>query len=142
MVERVLAAVRTAPNTTELRELPRPELSDDSALLKVEVAGICGTDVKMYSKPPFDEPVIMGHENVGIIAAAGFLTPMGAAAFGWFAYAPLSNSVFSPGIGGDLWVLFDLPLKEALPVACTRLIDEGELQANEAFLAIATTSED
>ncbi len=60
LVERVLAAVRTAPNTTELRELPWPELSDDSALLKVEVAGICGTDVKMYSKPPFDEPVIMG----------------------------------------------------------------------------------
>lgn len=71
LVERVLAAVRTAPNTTELRDLPLPELSDDSALLKVEVAGICGTDVKMYSKPPFDEPVIMGHENVGIIATAG-----------------------------------------------------------------------
>jgi threonine dehydrogenase-like Zn-dependent dehydrogenase len=48
-----------------------PELSDDSALLKVEVAGICGTDVKMYAKPPFDDPVIMGHENVGTIAAAG-----------------------------------------------------------------------
>ena len=40
----------------------------------------------------------------GLIAAFGFLTPMGAAAFGWFAYAPLSNSVFSPGVGGDLWV--------------------------------------
>ena len=49
MVERVLAAVRTAPSTTELRELPMPKLSDDSALLKVEVAGICGTDVKMYA---------------------------------------------------------------------------------------------
>ena len=40
----------------------------------------------------------------GLIAAFGFLTPTGAAAFGWFAYAPLSNSVFSPGVGGDLWV--------------------------------------
>ena len=48
-----------------------PELSDDAALLKVEVAGICGTDVKMYAKPPFDDPVIMGHENVGTIAVAG-----------------------------------------------------------------------
>jgi threonine dehydrogenase-like Zn-dependent dehydrogenase len=71
MVEVVLAAVRTAPSTTELRKLPMPELSDDAALLKVEVAGICGTDVKMYAKPPFDDPVIMGHENVGTIAAAG-----------------------------------------------------------------------
>ncbi len=40
----------------------------------------------------------------GLIAAFGFLTPGGAAAFGWFAYAPLSNSVFSPSVGGDLWV--------------------------------------
>ncbi|MEO6790830.1 MAG: cytochrome c oxidase subunit I [Ornithinibacter sp.] len=40
----------------------------------------------------------------GLIAAAGFLTPGGAAAFGWFAYAPLSDSAYSPGLGGDLWV--------------------------------------
>src|SRR6187551_695029 len=40
----------------------------------------------------------------GLIAAAGFLTPQGAASFGWFAYAPLSNSVYSPSLGGDLWV--------------------------------------
>ncbi|NHA67086.1 cytochrome c oxidase subunit I [Phycicoccus sp. CMS6Z-2] len=40
----------------------------------------------------------------GLIAGAGFLTPNGAAAFGWFAYAPLSDNVYSPGVGGDLWV--------------------------------------
>ena len=39
-----------------------------------------------------------------IIATAGFLTPQGAASFGWFAYAPLSNATYSPGLGGDLWV--------------------------------------
>jgi cytochrome c oxidase subunit 1 len=38
------------------------------------------------------------------VAVAGFFTPQGAASFGWFAYAPLSNTSFSPGIGGDLWV--------------------------------------
>ena len=38
------------------------------------------------------------------IAVSGFLTPQGAAAFGWTGYAPLSNTTFSPGIGGDLWV--------------------------------------
>ena len=40
----------------------------------------------------------------GLIAAFGFLTPKGAASFGWFAYAPLSNATYSPGLGGDLWV--------------------------------------
>lgn len=39
-----------------------------------------------------------------LIAMAGFLTPQGAASFGWFAYAPLSSSTYSPGLGGNLWV--------------------------------------
>jgi cytochrome c oxidase subunit 1 len=39
-----------------------------------------------------------------LIATAGFLTPAGAASFGWYAYTPLSNASFSPGLGGDLWV--------------------------------------
>jgi cytochrome c oxidase subunit 1 len=40
----------------------------------------------------------------GLIASIGFLTPAGAAAFGWFAYAPLSDVSYTPGLGGDLWV--------------------------------------
>jgi cytochrome c oxidase subunit I len=40
-----------------------------------------------------------------LIVLAGFLTPGGAASFGWFAYAPLSDAVRSPGVGGDMWVL-------------------------------------
>ncbi|MFC4555853.1 cytochrome c oxidase subunit I [Georgenia faecalis] len=41
----------------------------------------------------------------GLMVVAGFLTPGGAASFGWTAYAPLSDNAFSPGVGGDLWVL-------------------------------------
>ncbi len=41
----------------------------------------------------------------GLIAASGFLTPSGAAGFGWFAYTPLSDAVRSPGVGGDLWIM-------------------------------------
>ena len=40
-----------------------------------------------------------------LIAVSGFLTPQGAASFGWFAYTPLSEQTFSPGVGGNLWVL-------------------------------------
>lgn len=39
-----------------------------------------------------------------LIAVAGFLTPQGAASFGWFAYAPLSSQTFTPGYGGNMWV--------------------------------------
>jgi cytochrome c oxidase subunit 1 len=41
----------------------------------------------------------------GLITCAGFLTPQGAASFGWFAYVPLSDAVNSPGVGGDLWIM-------------------------------------
>ncbi|WP_439523976.1 zinc-dependent alcohol dehydrogenase [Marivita sp.] len=71
MTQAVLAAVRTGPEKTEFREYPMPDIPDEGALLKVEVAGICGTDVKFYSKPPISGPVIMGHENIGYIAKAG-----------------------------------------------------------------------
>src|SRR3979411_2133478 len=48
-----------------------PDIPEDSALMKMEVAGICGTDVKLYAHPPNNKPTIMGHENIGTIAKAG-----------------------------------------------------------------------
>ncbi|MDP1788769.1 MAG: cbb3-type cytochrome c oxidase subunit I, partial [Rhodoglobus sp.] len=39
-----------------------------------------------------------------LIAVAGFLTPQGAASFGWTAYSPLAETTFTPGLGGNLWV--------------------------------------
>ncbi|MEP6478422.1 MAG: cytochrome c oxidase subunit I [Rhodoglobus sp.] len=39
-----------------------------------------------------------------LIAVAGFITPQGAASFGWTAYAPLTSTTFTPGLGGNLWV--------------------------------------
>ena len=70
MPETVLAAVQVGPETTELREFPLPDVPPDGALLKVEAAGVCGSDVGAYRR--FDSaPRILGHENVGIIARAG-----------------------------------------------------------------------
>jgi len=41
----------------------------------------------------------------GSMVVAGFLTPGGAADFGWFAYQPLANVTNSPNVGGDLWLV-------------------------------------
>src|SRR5665213_3399120 len=41
----------------------------------------------------------------GLVVVAGFLTPGGAADFGWFAYAPLNDVIHSPGVGADLWIM-------------------------------------
>ncbi|MFT3889272.1 MAG: cytochrome c oxidase subunit I [Arachnia sp.] len=38
------------------------------------------------------------------MACSGFFSKNGAASFGWFAYAPLSNAIHSPGVGHDLWI--------------------------------------
>jgi cytochrome c oxidase subunit 1 len=40
-----------------------------------------------------------------LIVLSGFLTPEGGAAFGWFAYSPLTSEIRSPGVGGDLWIM-------------------------------------
>ncbi|MGN6608585.1 MAG: aa3-type cytochrome oxidase subunit I [Jatrophihabitans sp.] len=36
---------------------------------------------------------------------SGFITPGGAADFGWTAYSPLTNATNSPGAGADLWII-------------------------------------
>jgi cytochrome c oxidase subunit I len=41
----------------------------------------------------------------GLILLASFVAPGGAAAFGWYAYSPLTSSIASPGIGGDMWIM-------------------------------------
>jgi cytochrome c oxidase subunit 1 len=41
----------------------------------------------------------------GLLVLAGFLTPQGAADFGWFAYTPLSDIIHSPSVGSDMWIV-------------------------------------
>ncbi|WP_255788492.1 cbb3-type cytochrome c oxidase subunit I, partial [Mycobacteroides abscessus] len=40
-----------------------------------------------------------------LIGIAGFITPGGAADFGWTAYTPLTDAIHSPGAGADLWIM-------------------------------------
>jgi cytochrome c oxidase subunit I len=41
----------------------------------------------------------------GLVLLSSFLTSRGAPDFGWTGYAPLSNAVYSPGVGSDLWIM-------------------------------------
>jgi threonine dehydrogenase-like Zn-dependent dehydrogenase len=66
------AIVQTAPRQLELRELPIPDIDDDSGLLRVEACGICGSDVEQYTGTiPVRLPLIPGHEPLGIIEKIG-----------------------------------------------------------------------
>jgi threonine dehydrogenase-like Zn-dependent dehydrogenase len=69
MTGRVLAATTIGALKTEIREYPFPEISPDAGILKIEAAGVCGSDWQAYQS---DRPArIMGHENVGRIYRLG-----------------------------------------------------------------------
>lgn len=71
-----LAAVMTSPDarrdgepSCQLREIPLPELEPDSALMRVELSEVCGTDVYLrdglLAGVPY--PIIPGHVSVGVL---------------------------------------------------------------------------
>jgi threonine dehydrogenase-like Zn-dependent dehydrogenase len=69
VTEPILAATTVGLRKTELRQYPWPEIPDDAGLLKIEAAGVCGSDWHAYNA---DRPArIMGHENVGRIYRIG-----------------------------------------------------------------------
>jgi len=41
----------------------------------------------------------------GLTVSAGFITPGGAADFGWYAYSPLNDANHSPGVGANMWIV-------------------------------------
>ena len=68
-VETVQAATTIGKLTTEIREYPFPQIPPDAGVLKIEAAGVCGSDWQSYQ---LDRPArIMGHENVGRIYDLG-----------------------------------------------------------------------
>jgi len=59
-----------------LEEVPRPEISADDVLVRVRMAGICGTDVHIHrwnewARGRIRLPRILGHEFVGEVAEVG-----------------------------------------------------------------------
>jgi threonine dehydrogenase-like Zn-dependent dehydrogenase len=67
-----LAMVQTGVRKLEPRDLPIPEIDDDTALLRVEACGICGSDYEQFEgvlRTPM--PVIPGHEPLGRIEKIG-----------------------------------------------------------------------
>lgn len=63
------------PQHFEFREIPKPALkAPNQVLVKMDIASICGTDVRMLGEPSdkfCKKPMILGHEAVGTIEAVG-----------------------------------------------------------------------
>lgn len=71
------ALVLVAPGRAELQELPEPVPSEDEVLIRVEAAGICGSDVHALegTHPTRRPPMIFGHEIAGTIVTSTAATP-------------------------------------------------------------------
>lgn len=73
----VRAAAMIAPGKMELRAYPYPTIDHDSAILKIEMTGVCGTDKHIFKgeaqtlrgKRIF--PYVGGHEIIGTIVEIG-----------------------------------------------------------------------
>ena len=79
MIKKVKAAVLVKPNRIIIQEFPYPKLEEGCIMVKMKMSGICGTDKHLYKgenklyvgtereiAAPY--PIILGHENLGIIA--------------------------------------------------------------------------
>jgi threonine dehydrogenase-like Zn-dependent dehydrogenase len=70
-VTQSLSAVTLGGGAVELRMFPLPELTDEDALMAVEAAGVCGSDVPFHVGLRAGQPRIQGHENIGRILEIG-----------------------------------------------------------------------
>ena len=62
------------PRSTELREVPVPEIGGEDLLVSVKAVGVCGSDLHQHAGThswPVKYPVILGHEFSGIVVKAG-----------------------------------------------------------------------
>jgi L-gulonate 5-dehydrogenase len=72
----VNAAVLRSPRSLTVGPSATPDIGPDDVLVRVALAGLCGTDYRIWSGDrPVTYPLIMGHEFVGRVEAVGANVP-------------------------------------------------------------------
>ena len=61
------AAIQTGIHQVEVRDIAAPSVSDDTAIVTVAAAGICGSDLHPYHERVTAQDVPDGHEAAGVI---------------------------------------------------------------------------
>ena len=65
------AQVFRGVNQLSYEEVPVPEIQADEVLVRVNVVGLCQSDIKKIRYSLYEPPRIFGHETAGTIAAVG-----------------------------------------------------------------------
>ena len=67
------AAVLEELERFAVKEVPTPEIDDNSVLVKVYACAVCGSDIRIFhhGNPRLRPPAIMGHESAGKVVTVG-----------------------------------------------------------------------
>ena len=78
MADTMIAAVKTRPaaGSTDVKKVPIPTIGPTEALVRVQIASICGTDLHIFdwdewSQHRIHPPLIQGHEMAGEVERIG-----------------------------------------------------------------------
>ena len=73
METNMIQQVMTAPGEIIFREIPVPAVAENQILVRIQMIGICGSDIHVYhGEHPFTSyPITQGHEVSGEIVALG-----------------------------------------------------------------------
>jgi len=72
MEREVKAMVTSGVGQISLKKFPYPHVKRDGLLVKMTLAGVCGTDPHIYrGRLPIDYPIIQGHENLAVVEEIG-----------------------------------------------------------------------
>jgi len=107
------AIVLTESGELERRTVDVDDPGPDQVLLRVELSGVCGSDVHMWQHGERDSPIVPGHEFVGIVEELGANVETDSAR------RPISEGdalTVVPGIScGDCWYCENMPTR---PLTC------------------------
>jgi L-iditol 2-dehydrogenase len=67
----MLAATYDKLKRLKITDVPVPEINNDEALLKINVCGVCGSDLVKMKSNLVSEGTVLGHEVVGTIVEIG-----------------------------------------------------------------------
>jgi len=76
MSETMRGAIFLGDGKVEVREFPKPVASGTEVVVKLKIAGLCGSDMHPYHQPAeywSQHPIIRGHEPSGIVESVGEL---------------------------------------------------------------------
>lgn len=66
------AAIFYGPFDVRIEDVPKQTPRENEALIKVESASICGTDIQIYrGDSPVNSPIVLGHDFSGVVSMVG-----------------------------------------------------------------------